>query len=354
MTSSEHPDRRAPRRRADAARPADNRPGGRRGGDRRPWPTAPGTTRVSPAKPASATARTRSDAAPSAPTPATVWSAGAAPIPLDTGWPVALVERIVTSFSDPGARVVLLAEPVQARHPRPAWIGPGGVVDHAPDTAPEPGLAEARAAVERLERAPWIERLPLASSLSGGASRPFWADLVTDSDTTSATVPPPPEVVSPDGPDTALATADLVVAHLTPGRLGVPLADVAALVAARLLRVGGVFVVLTHCDWSSGRLTDPTGEVVAAGQTADLLYLQHIVALHAPIRDGHFLHPDPTHDGRQDAGGGADEGHRARVRGLPSPHARVHSDLLVFAQPHEHRTPTPLPTSTTSRDRSAA
>ncbi|PPK61894.1 hypothetical protein V5P93_002369 [Actinokineospora auranticolor] len=350
MTDSEHPDRRAPRRRADAARPADTRPGGRRGGDRRPWPTAPGTTRVSPAKPAAVTTRTRSGDAPSTPTPATVWPAGATPIPLDTGWPVALVERIVTSFSDPGARVVLLAEPVHAQQPRPAWIGPGGVIDHAPDTDPEPESAEARAAVERLERTPRIERLPLAGSLSVGASRPFWADLVTDSDTTPAAIPPPPEVVSPDGLDVALATADLVIASLPPGRLGVPLADVAALVAARLLRVGGVFVVLTHCDWSSGRLTDPTGEVVAAGQTADLLYLQHIVALHAPIRDGRFLHPDPTPDRRQDTGEEVDEGHRARVRGLPSPHARVHSDLLVFAQPHEHRTPTPPPTSTTSRD----
>jgi hypothetical protein len=31
--------------------------------------------------------------------------------------------------------------------------------------------------------------------------------------------------------------------------------------------------------------------------------------------------------------------HRAAVRGLPAPHRRLHSDLLVFAQPHEQPAP---------------
>ncbi|GAA3040934.1 hypothetical protein [Actinokineospora globicatena] len=348
-------DRRIPRRRADSTHPADSRPGGRRGGDRRPWPTASGTTRVSPAKPTADTTRTRTAAAPATPTPATVWPAGATSIPLDAAWPVALVDRIVTSFSAPGARVVLLAETARDQDPLPAWIGSGGVIDHAPDTEPESGLAEAYATVEDLDRTPRIERLPLPGTASADASRPFWADLVTDSTpTVSGPVAPTAAAASPEGLDATVATADLVIASLPPGRRGVPLADIAALIAARLLRVGGVFVVLTHCDWRSGRLTDPTGDVVAAGQTADLLYLQHIVALHAPVRHGGFLHPDPDPDGQDRTGGEVAEAHRARVRGLPAPHRRIHSDLLVFAQPHEHRAPALSPTAAVSRDGDAA
>ncbi|GAA2975981.1 hypothetical protein [Actinokineospora diospyrosa] len=349
--------RRAPSQRDDATHPTDNRPGGRRGGDRRPWPTAPDTTRVSPAKPTTDTTRTRSAKASASPTPATVWPTGATPIQLESGWPVALVERIALSFSEPGAHVVLLAEPTRDHHLPPGWIGSDGVIDHAPDTDPEPELAEAHATVEHLGRVPRIERLPDARAVSAGTSRPFWADLVTDPTPATSPIPQPDAptatTATSDGPDSTVATADLVIASFPPGRLGVPLADSAALLAARLLRVGGVFVVLTHCDWRGGRLTDPTGDVVAAGQTADLLYLQHIVTLHTPIRIGRFLRPDPESDGRDRTGGGAEEGHRARVRGLPAPHRRIHSDLLVFAQPHEHRPPTPPPTAV-SRDGSAA
>ena len=83
-------------------------------------------------------------------------------------------------------------------------------------------------------------------------------------------------------------------------------------------------------------LTDPTGSVVAAAQNADLLYLQHIVAVHTPIRDGAFAVElsHPTDDEYVLAE------HRAAVRGLPAPHLRIHSDVLVFAQPH---VPAPAP-----------
>jgi hypothetical protein len=115
--------------------------------------------------------------------------------------------------------------------------------------------------------------------------------------------------------------------------------------------------VLTHCDWTSGELTDPTGAVVAAGQNADLLYLQHIVALHTPVRDGEFHfadgHSDGVHGDRDTDDGDARARHRASVRGLPAPHRRIHSDVLVFAQPHDHRQPTSAsptaPTDTVSR-----
>jgi hypothetical protein len=91
------------------------------------------------------------------------------------------------------------------------------------------------------------------------------------------------------------------------------------------LRVGGILAVLTHSDWSRGELVDPTGPVVASAQNADLLYLQHIIALHTPIHGGQFVGhrhgaEAPTH-------------HRAHGHCLPAPHHRISSDVLVFAQP---------------------
>ncbi|WP_424187656.1 hypothetical protein ACOBQX_07630 [Actinokineospora sp. G85] len=364
MTQPDHSARRSPRRRStarpDSTHPAPARPGGHRGGDRRPWPTAPTTTRVSPGKPAKSTAgtgRSRSRGSASTPTPATVWTAGTAPIDLDATWSAALVERIVTSFSKPTERVVLLDRPTPD-HLRPALgvVGADGVIDHAPDTEPHPGLAETIATVERLDRAARVERVPVDPTSTGPASRPFWADLVGGLSPAPATIPTAPEVTVevpfPDAVTETVDSADLIIASVAPHRCGAHghgnTADLIALYAARRLRVGGILAVLTHCDWASGELTDPTGAVVTAGQNADLLYLQHIVALHTPVRDGRFHLTDTHSDARSDGVHGdreTDEGdararHRASVRGLPAPHRRIHSDVLVFAQPHDHQ-PTP-------------
>lgn len=129
-----------------------------------------------------------------------------------------------------------------------------------------------------------------------------------------------------------IATADLVVTSTPPHQTIAELADRAVLAAARLLRVGGIFVALTHNDAAGGELTDPTGQLVTSAQYADLLYLQHIVAVHVPIHSGRFQIDFTDH--------GAEKlrraRHRAAMRGLPTPHLRIHSDVLVFAQPHDH------------------
>ena len=350
MTQPDHPGRRAPRRRsdprADATHPVRRRRGERRGGDRRPWPTAPGTTRVSPAKPTSAAARSRSRASASTPTPATVWTAGPTPIDLDATWPAALVSKIVASFSEPGAQVVLLAWPSPHRRPPLATVGPdgasnsvdagvtgGGVgagVDPAPGSEPDPELADALNAINDLDRAGRVDRVPpgLAPETIGAAP--------------AATVDPSARESS----RTLSEPADLIITSLRSEHADDHADDhsagLAALYSARLLRVGGILVVLTHCDWAAGELTDPTGAVVTAGQNADLLYLQHIVALHEPVRDGRFLSTDERPDSNPEHGAAGRARHRTRVRGLPTPHRRIHSDVLVFAQPHDHQPP-PLP-----------
>ncbi|XVS67761.1 hypothetical protein ACQPYE_17425 [Actinosynnema sp. CA-299493] len=356
MARPEHSDSRPPQRHADTTHPTPPRPGGRQGADRRPWPTAPTTTRVSPAKPTGDTTRSRPRGSTSTPTPATVWTATAHPIDLDATWPTALVQRIVTSFSRPAAQVVLLTWPTTG-HQLPGTVPEGidGVIDHAPDAEPNPELADAVRTIEHLDRAVRVEHVPADPTATDPASRPFRADFLDDTGPASATVPTTPavaiEATAHHGLLTADGTADLVITSLRPHHSDDRAADLVAVHAARLLRSGGTLTVLTHCDWTSGELTDPTGAVVTAGQNADLLYLQHVVAVHAPVRDGQFHLADtpPTHhrDGTSDHTDTDDAQartrHRAQVRGLPAPHQRIHSDVLVFAQPHDHQPPTDAP-----------
>jgi hypothetical protein len=352
VTQPDHSGRRSPRRRTTArtnsTHPTPTRPGGRRGGDRRAWPTAPTTTRVSPAKPATGTSRTRSQRPSTAPTPATVWTAGSTAIDLHAVWPAALVERVVTSFSEPATRVVLLGRSTpDTTRSRLAPVGIDGVIDHAPGDEPDPELTDAVAAVGRLGRSVRVEHLPANPSLPAPASRPFWTDVADGSNPAPATAPVT-SMRPRDGHQLTAETGpvdgvDLVIASLSPQYVGDHSVDLVALHAAHLLRLGGILVVLTHCDWTTGELIDPTGLVVAAGQNADLLYLQHIVALHTPIRCGRFHLADPHPQDHLDEGDVGDSQvrarHRALVRGLPAPHRRIHSDLLVFAQPHDRRAP---------------
>jgi hypothetical protein len=214
-----------------------------------------------------------------------------------------------------------------------------GVIDHAPGTEPDPDLAATLELIERCDRTGRVERIPANPSLTGPASRPFWADLVGDTDSPlpgasnaergSAADP------SVDAPDGATGTADLIITSLPPKHSGDHASDLVALLAARLLRVGGILTVLTHSDWTRGRLVDPTGPVVAAAQNADLLYLQHVVALLAPVRNGEFV-TDLDDAAAEEQ---ARTQHRAQVRGLPASHQRIHADLLVFANPHDRQPP---------------
>lgn len=244
-------------------------------------PSAPGTARadsnrrpyptapnVSRVSPARPAKRSPSSA--TSPTPATVWACGPTQVPLDEDWPVQLVEKVVRAFSRPHDRVVVLPWPTTS--------------------------SSTAAAVE------------VANSLGRRAN--------SESD-----VEPEPTAI-----------ADLVITSTPPHQTAAELADQIVLAAARLLRVGGIFVALTHNDAASGELTDRTGQLVTSAQCADLLYLQHIVAVHVPIQGGRFQVDVNDH--------GAEElrraRHRAAVRHLPVPHLRIHSDVLVFAQPHDH------------------
>jgi hypothetical protein len=97
----------------------------------------------------------------------------------------------------------------------------------------------------------------------------------------------------------------------------------------QVLRPGGLLVTVTKNHRQRGRLVDLAATTVTLACAAGLEYLQHVIALHAAIRDG-ALHARPsfwqlTHT------------RQARARGDPV-QLVIHEDVLVFRR---HSTPEP-------------
>ncbi|WP_228714271.1 hypothetical protein, partial [Prauserella endophytica] len=324
-----------PGRRTDSTRP----PRTRRGGDRAPYPGARTRTTTAGARGTRATSRPEGAPAPSrrhpkpsstAPTPATVWTCGPEPIDAHAAWPVPIVEFTIAAFTDPGAHVALVD-----LHVAPSAVTPPGV--EGATAAGDASVVAAREAVRALDRTVDTYTADTRADGSVTSSRPFWADLVTDSaDPSAALAGTAPLPARTGGLDSAGALesergaqADLVLVSLPARAAEMVSLDRLALLAANRLRQGGIFAVYTHSDWTRGRLIDPTGAIVAAAQHADLLYLQHIVALHTPVEKGRLrAAPSAAVAAEYDR-----TRHRATVRGLPAPHLRAHGDVLAFAQP---------------------
>ncbi|MGW3473649.1 hypothetical protein ACWDKQ_35615 [Saccharopolyspora sp. NPDC000995] len=243
-----------------------------------------------------------------------MWACQTPPIDPDDPWPTALLDKIVTSFTTPHDEVILLDLQATTRpHDLPATR-----------SAESGGLTTAEAAVSQLDRTVSITPTPAEPTTRHSPSQPrpgFAPDGIPDT-------PPLPRPSSTEG--AGKCRANLVIASLPPQHADTRTCDHLAQTAARLLRTGGILAVLTHTHTAQGQLLDPTGSVVAAAQSADLLYLQHIVALLIPIRHGR-LHTENDHPH------GSAPGTSAR----PVRHRRVHADVLVFAQPHQHTDPHP-------------
>jgi hypothetical protein len=128
---------------------------------------------------------------------------------------------------------------------------------------------------------------------------------------------------------------DLIITGAEPGHIDQDIAQQVTLAAARLLRLGGTLIALTHCDHTQGQLIDPGGLLVTAAQDADLLYFQHLVATST-------LQPDPLPAPNERPGDDdtptnpPTPGMAAGLGWRPQRHNRVHLDLYVFGQPHDH------------------
>ncbi len=294
--------------------PRPHTPGNRppRGSDPRPYPGAPDRTRPHHARPA--TTRRRREHSPrgkaAAAIPSSVW-APTAPIDPALAWPPALVRQITTAFTEPGARVGLLPWPRT------------NAAEHTPELDEQ--ADDALAAIDRTGRVAIFDPAPNPAS-AGAVSRPFWDGLITPDAHHTALTPDHADAGRDLATDESDADLELIITSLDPRASGDAVTDLVALHAARRLRTGGTLAVLTHSHQHDGVLVDPTGSIVAAGQNADLLYLQHLVVLHTPLHRHPLTPPEPT---------STDTATAPRARWV-APHRRIHCDLLVFAQPTDH------------------
>jgi len=94
---------------------------------------------------------------------------------------------------------------------------------------------------------------------------------------------------------------------------------------ATVLRPGGLLVTVTRNPRPQGRLFDLAAATVRLAQQAGLVYLQHVIALRAGIRDGRLVAP-PSLRQRINT-------RNARARGVPV-HLPAHEDVLVFQRSH--------------------
>jgi tRNA G10 N-methylase Trm11 len=97
-----------------------------------------------------------------------------------------------------------------------------------------------------------------------------------------------------------------------------------------VLRPGGRLAVVTKNTRRKGRTLDLAGLTVALAGAAGFSYLQHVIALHAAIRDGDFI-PRPSY-------WQITQVRHAIERGEPV-HLVAHEDLTVFLKPLATTTP---------------
>ncbi|MFE3317523.1 hypothetical protein [Nocardia sp. NPDC059195] len=203
--------------------------------------------------------------------PSTIWAVGAKPLEPTAQWPTPLVSRAVTEFSHPDDSVLLLATPAKmANSRRPRFM--------------TPATKASLATIEGQRR--------------HSESEPLTADRRTSRATATG-----------DDGDVALVLASL----LPPESSSLSVVDEIITRAAARLAPGGVLVVLTRSAHTrEGVLADPTGYIVSTGQAADLLFLQHIVAV--PITGDTVVAP------------AAEDADRVY-------HAVAHTDITVLLRP---------------------
>jgi modification methylase len=88
-----------------------------------------------------------------------------------------------------------------------------------------------------------------------------------------------------------------------------------------LLRPGGLLVTVTKNSRRAGRLSDLAATTVRLAEQAGFGYLQHLIALHAAVRDGRLAARPSFWQLTQTR--------KAQARGEPC-HLVVHEDVLVF------------------------
>ncbi|WP_328452097.1 hypothetical protein [Amycolatopsis sp. NBC_00438] len=250
--------------------------------------------------------------------PSTVWPCAQDDVLAGTGllagWLLTAIIKIVTTYTRPGHRV-LLVEPAPYLAPsasRPARGSRGRTL-----LGLYAGLHEAGWTVVRLGRGvrtqtavatpgPVGERNGNAPDESESGPGPLADGLDTDEFAGHGRGPAP--VTSTPGPD----RYDLVITATEPRALDwFRPAD-----WADLLTSTGTLAVITHGHREPGRLMDPAGALVRTAHHVGLRYLDRVALLCVPVRDGALAAAAPT----------------AQIFAAPVRHLPVHDDLLVFTR----------------------
>jgi hypothetical protein len=259
-------------------------------------------------------------------------------------WLLTAVVKIVTSYTEPGQRVLLLAPPPGACGCVSGPPAVGAVRSHGPYGDLYIGLHEAAWTVVRLGRgirthtasplgdppdagiagqADPPVRMPELDGHIGGAD-PAPADIGrsdSHAHTELAAAPTiaPTAVHGADSPD----LFDLIITTVAPH-------------ASRwmhawgwdgLLTPHGTLTVITHSDRRGGWLVDPTGSLVHHVRRAGLTYRDHVALLRVPVRQGALDTGTGSTPDTRPVPASAVDGSGASIESAP-----VHSDLLVFTK----------------------
>ena len=260
--------------------------------------------------------------------PSTVWPCAQDDLREGTGlltnWLLTAVIKIVTTYTLPGQRVLLLA-PAPYLAPPASW--PTTAVRNRPQPGPYAGLHEAGWTVVRLGRGIQTQIAVAHPDPVGDHAVDVPAEsesgpgLPADSPSADHPVgpsadrrPEPDSTATGHGPD----RYDLIITAVEPHTLDwfrpTDWND--------LLTPTGTLAVVTHGDRRSGPLADPAGALVRAAHHAGLRYIDRIALLRVPVRDGALAATAPATGDRSQAPSGRAT---TSVR-----HTQVHDDLLVF------------------------
>lgn len=258
------------------------------------------------------------------PRPSTVWPCALNDSHQGTGmiadWLLNAVVRAVTTYTQPGQRVLLLASVAGDRGSRPG----SGI--QPPD--PYSGFLEVAWTVVRLGRG-------VQTRTTGTPADLHHDNIVgspTDADSGQTPSPIQPDMgraasgrTRPDGAITVVSrdVFDLVIiAAETPVRGGLDLTN-----CGDLLSTTGILAIITHGDHSRGRLDDAAGPLVTAAHRAGLRYLDRIALLRVPFRDG-------------TSASSRNSLRASRRTSVTSDYlSQVHHDLLVFGKPPGRKPP---------------